>query len=198
MRTRAGAHAPHARAAAAEPGPAPPPRARAQDALSLLLLATRAAASDAPPVAAACAALRGALAARLPGWLHALPPGAGGVVKDLVLAAMGELEHLAPPDRIRLASCCVSGFEEGRPHAAAVLELLPPCLLLIPPGAPEGGSQGGGERAAAADAVDGGGAPEGTPPAEPSALHRDTALHRLLHAEWRPEQARATVHCACP
>jgi hypothetical protein len=161
-----------------------------QDALEQLLLATRPAATDAPATAAACAALRGAVAARLPGWLHALPADQGPRVKQLVNAMTAELEHLAPQDRIRLSSCCLTGLEEGRPHACAALELLPPCLLLIPPGVPDTPSQGGAGAGArsAADAVDGDGAPQGTPPTEPSVAHRDSALHRLLHAEWRVEQ----------
>lgn len=154
------------------PPRATPPRHHKQDALGALLHATRGPTPDTSP----CPALRGLLAARLPGMLHALPADAGPRVKELVLVAMAELEHLAPPDRIRLANACLSGFEEGRGHALLVLELLPPCLHLIPPGLTEGGSQGtGGE--GPAGAVDGAGAPQGTPPAEPSSAHRCAAPH---------------------
>jgi hypothetical protein len=162
----------HAAPLCATPGLVPrphPARARTQDALTALLLDTRPDASDAPAAATARAALRGAAAARLPGWLHGLPADQGQRVKELVLVAMAELEHLSPQDRVRLSGCCLSGLEEGRPHATAVLQLLPPCLLLIPPGAAGGGSQGGGTPAAA-DAVEG--AQPGTPPAEPSSAHR--------------------------
>jgi hypothetical protein len=154
-------HAPARRAA---------PSPREQDTLAQLLQATRPATTDDPAAAAAATALRSAVAARLVGWLHALPADQGARVKDVVLVAMAELEHLSHSDRLRVASTCLAGFEEGGPHAAAALELVPPCLLLIPPGAPEGASQGGGR--CAADAVDGGGAPMGTPPAEPSLAHR--------------------------
>lgn len=101
-----------------------------------------------------------------------MPAEKAQLVKDLVLVMMAELEHLAPPDRIRLSSCCLSGLEEGRTHACTVLELLPPCLLLIPPGAPDSASQGPQLGRSAADALDGEGAVQGTPPTEPSAAHR--------------------------
>jgi hypothetical protein len=139
-----------------------------QDTLSLLLQATRPAAADDPAVAAACAGLRAHVAPRLAGWLHALPPDQGPRVKELVLVVMAELEHLTPVDRKRLAASCLSGLEEARNHAAAVLELLPPCLLLIPPEARDGSGSG----RSVADAVEGEAAPLGTPPLEPSLAHR--------------------------
>jgi hypothetical protein len=110
---------------------------------------------------------------------------------------MAELEHLAPADLVGLYSGCLSALTEGRPHATAVLDLVPPCLLLIPPGAPESASQGDGGARCAADAVEGGdGAPHGTPPAEASACHRQAAVHRLLHAEWRADQVGALLAVA--
>ncbi|GBF90249.1 hypothetical protein Rsub_03382 [Raphidocelis subcapitata] len=165
-----------------------------KEALSALLHATRPAERDAPAAQSACAALRRCVAARLPGWLGGMPAGAAPAVRDCVLVAMAELEHLAPADHVGLYSGCLSALAEGRPHATAVLELVPPCLLLIPPGAPESASQGDGGGRSAADAVDGGdGAPQGTPPTEASACHRQAAVHRLLHAEWRPEQVGALL-----
>jgi len=157
------------------------------------MLATRPAAADPVATATACSALRSAIAARLPGWLHALPPDQGPLVKQLVNVATAELEHLTPTDRIRLSSCCLSGFEEGRAHACSVLELLPPCLLLIPPGAPDSASQGRQGRSVADALEEEGGGAQGTPPAEPSVAHRDSALHRLLHAEWRADQVGALL-----
>ena len=117
---------------------------------------------------------------------------------------MAELEHLAPRDRVRLAGACVTGFEEGRQHATTVLELLPPCLSLILPGVGVGGAgdeSGGmgaggdeGDGASQADGVDGGaGGGGGSALLGAPGAHRDAALHRLLHADWRPEQVGALL-----
>lgn len=142
-----------------------------QDLLVQLLHATRPTAGEQAAAAAACTTARSAIAARLPGWLHALPSDQGQRVKEAVLVLMAELEHLEPADRARICSCCLTGLEEARPHACTVLELLPPCLLLIPPGAPTSASQEASQRGAV-DALEGEGVHQGTPPMEPSMAHR--------------------------
>jgi hypothetical protein len=92
------------------------------------------------------------------------------------------MSYLQTGDRIKLVNCCLAAFEEEKQHALALLQLVPPALLLIQNGATTDSqpSQGGG--------LDPGETAAAGAPLAPSTAHRDSALHRLVHCSWKPEQ----------
>jgi hypothetical protein len=177
--------------------PPSPTHARAQ-ALKTVLLATRssslpaATGADAPPASdlAACVVLRSALAAQLPSWVSSCSAEDGQYAADLVAAFTPELEHLPSADLVSTISAALAAMEAHTPHCCCLLELLPPCLSALSATAPDGGGDDADEEGAAAadaEADEDGTAAAAAAAASSAAKHRDAAIHRLQHCQWRAD-----------
>jgi hypothetical protein len=141
--------------------------------------------------------VRAAIASELPAWVAALPADDSARVQGIVMAVTAELEHLEPRGRMRLVSACLAAYESGARHSLDLLDLVPPALRLIRAVDVGGGGGDDGDNSsqqqAAHDTQQEQQQQQGQQPCD---AHRDTALHRLMHAEWRPEHVGGLLKVA--
>lgn len=139
--------------------------------------------------AAACAQIRSQIFTHVPSWLHSLPTDEQQFAGELVTAVMPDVEQLSAEDLSALMAAVLSGMEQKQPHACIMLELLPACLAALQAAPGPATSTQAAAAANAADAADSQAAvaaPAGG--AVEAAKHRDSAVHRLCHCQWQPEQ----------
>lgn len=139
--------------------------------------------------ATACAQIRSHIFSQLPSWLHGLPTDQQHFAAELITAVMPDVEQLSADDLANFTTAILSGMEQKQAHACIMLELLPACLAALQASPGPATSTQAAAAANAADAADSQAAADGPAGgALEAAKHRDSAVHRLCHCQWQPEQ----------
>lgn len=143
--------------------------------------------------AAACAQLRSHIFSQFPSWVHTIPVEEQQFAGELVTAALPDVEHLTADELSALMTAVLSGLEQKQPHACVMLELLPACLAALqaapgPATSTQAAAAANAADAAAADSQATGAATASAGGVVEAAKHRDSAVHRLCHCQWQPEQ----------
>lgn len=133
--------------------------------------------------------MRSHIFGQLPTWLHSLPTDQQQFAAEVITAVMPDVEQLSAEDLANLMTAVLAGMEQKQPHACIMLELLPACLAALQAAPGPATSTQAAAAANAADAADSQAAAAGPAGgAVEAAKHRDSAVHRLCHCQWQPEQ----------